>query len=167
MSCRQAFSARANRAPFTTQPNQSQSDRLQCRRSFHRHPALSDRLRLMLDCCPKASAVQKRLMLSTSVSILCASQEIRPFAMKIYRAMHYLQKVSLPLQSFLRYIYPGLYGKTMFYSFRLPGFGRTDCTDNGRDIAGKHQRHDHTDAIAQARGGLTGMGSRRDRFPHR
>ena len=25
----------------------------------------------------------------------------------------------------------------MFYSVRLPGFGRTDCTDNGRDIAGK------------------------------
>ena len=47
----------------------------------------------------------------------------------------------------------------MFYSIRLPGFGRTDCTDNGCETAGEHHRHAPTDAHAETEGHQTGMGA--------
>ena len=59
------------------------------------------------------------------------------------------------------------YGKTMFYSVRLPGFGRTDSAYNGREAAVKHHRHAPADTLAEAEGDKTGVGARPDRLPHR
>ena len=76
-------------------------------------------------------------------------------------------KDSIPLYSSIEISYSRLHGKTMLYSFRLPGFGRTDCTDYWRKIAGKYYWYAYTDALAEAEGRQVGVGAWINRFPHR
>ena len=58
------------------------------------------------------------------------------------------------------------YGKTMFYSVRLPGFGRTDSKVNGREAASKYHRHAYTYAVVEIEGHQTGVGAWPYRFSH-
>ena len=47
------------------------------------------------------------------------------------------------------------YGKTMFYSIRLPGFGRTDSKFNGGEAAGEYHRHAYTHPLVETEGHQT------------
>ena len=58
------------------------------------------------------------------------------------------------------------YGKTMFYSVRLPGFGRTDSKVNGREAASKYHRHAYTYAVVEIEGHQTGVGAWPYGFSH-
>ena len=43
----------------------------------------------------------------------------------------------------------------MFYSIRLPGFGRTDSKVNGGEAAGEYHRHAYTHPLVETEGHQT------------
>ena len=54
----------------------------------------------------------------------------------------------------------------MFYSIRLPGFGRTDSKVDGGEAAGEYRRHANTYAFVETEGHQTGMGAWPNGFSH-